>query len=78
MKFHLGYQRSDEVQLIRRKHLIGFRVGNTAGELIHLLAQVPKHAIVDEVIEDVMEEGEEESHVGQVSTIEFHEETRKE
>lgn len=71
MEPKLGYCRTDEVTLIRRKHRIGFRVGLTASDLIGLLQKVPPYATVDEVIDDAGEYGV------NIATIEFHEEVVK-
>ena len=71
MERQLGYQRSDEVKLVRRKHMIGFKTGTSAATLRELLEKIPTHATVDEVIDDEYEEGGND-----LVTIEFHSEQK--
>lgn len=63
----LGYTMTAEVKVIRRKHLVTFRVGMTARDFIDTLKHVPAHATIDEVIEEY-------EHDGNFASIEFHEE----
>ena len=62
---HLGYTMTAEVKVIRRKHIIRFRVGQRAVDCIASLKSIPDDATVDEVIDD---DG------NGVASIEFHEE----
>jgi len=65
----IGYTKTLTVKVQRSKHKIGFRVGMRVEDLIDLLNQVPAGSRVDEVID---------SHDADpdISTIEFHEESR--
>jgi len=65
----LAYVKSCDVQILRRKHRIGFHCNNTASDLIEKLKAVPPLATVDEVLHH----GEDDAIV----TIEFHEEKAK-
>ena len=51
MAVRLGYVKTDEVKLVRRKHRIGFRVGSRAVDVASLLNKVPDDATVVEVID---------------------------
>lgn len=62
---HIGYSMTAEVKILRRKHTVCFRVGQTSKSLIEALDNVPDDATVDEVLED---DG------NGVASIEFHEE----
>ncbi len=64
---HLGYTQTLETKVIRRKHKVVFRVGMKVADFIKVLENVPSDAVVDEVIDDVNEDGG-------VASIEFHEE----
>ena len=61
----LSYVKTNEVTLVRSKHIIGFRPGLERAGLSHKLLHVPASAIVDEI----------EEHDDGIITITFHEET---
>ncbi len=63
----LGYMQTLETKVIRRKHKVTFRVGMRVEDFLSALSNVPVDAIVDEVIDDV-------DNDGWVASIEFHEE----
>ena len=69
MSARLGYVKTDEVKLVRRKHRVGFQLGSRAADIVALLAKVP----ADAVVIDVIDYGEFDDH--NVTTIEFAEET---
>ena len=69
MSARLGYVKTDEVKLVRRKHRVGFQLGSSASYVAALLARVP----ADAVVIDVIDYGEFDDH--NVTTIEFAEET---
>ncbi len=64
-KDRIGYTLNCEIKILRRKHLVVFRIGMAARDLMSSLESVPADAVVDEVIED---EG------NGLCSIEFHEE----
>jgi len=63
----LAYTRSDDVRLIRRKHRIGMRIGESVVCILAKLANVPSGARLDEVIDGL-------GTGGDIVTLEFHEE----
>ena len=63
----LGYTMIAEVKVLRRKHLVTFRVGMSAVDFIGVFKHVPPHATVDEVLECAEENPD-------IASIEFHEE----